>query len=98
MKTANAQQNKRSMHSHFLAVLMIATASLPSQAQNLISNSNFTGGSSSGWTTGCSVEVNPQSVYGGPSSSIYVTEIDMERCLSQQVCILPGLSYTFTYQ
>jgi hypothetical protein len=96
MNNANTLQIKRSIHSFFLAVLMIATA-LSTQAQNLVSNSNFSGGSSSGWTTGCSVEVNPQSTYGGPSGSIYVTEIDVERCLSQQVCILPGLSYTLAY-
>lgn len=68
------------------------------QAQNLVVNSNFAGGSTTGWSTASSIEINPQSTYGGPSSSIYVTEIDNERSLSQQVCILPGLSYTFTYQ
>ncbi|HVU53504.1 MAG TPA: T9SS type A sorting domain-containing protein [Puia sp.] len=66
-------------------------------AQNLVTNSAFTGGSSSGWSTGSSIEINPQTTYGGPSSSIYVTEIDVERSINQQVCILPGLKYTFTY-
>lgn len=98
MKNVHAREIKKSMHSHILAALLIFAVSFHTQAQNLISNSNFTGGSSTGWTTGCSVEVNPQSVYGGPSGSVYVTEIDVERCLSQQVCILPGLSYTFSYQ
>ena len=68
------------------------------QAQNLVVNSDFTGGSTTGWSTTSSIEINPQNVYGGPSSSIYVTEIDAERSLSQQVCVLRGLSYTFTYQ
>src|SRR4051794_1979145 len=66
-------------------------------AQNLVTNSSFTGGSSSGWSTGSSIEVNPQTTYGGPSSTIYVTEIDVERTINQQVCVLPGLTYTFTY-
>src|ERR1700712_4297453 len=84
---------------HFIIIAAFFTFSIRSlHAQNLVVNSNFTGGSSTGWSTGSSIEINPQSVYGGPSSSIYVTEIDMERSLSQQVCILPGLSYTFTYQ
>ncbi|HEY4205840.1 MAG TPA: T9SS type A sorting domain-containing protein [Puia sp.] len=68
------------------------------QAQNLVVNSDFASGSTTGWSTSSSMEVNPQSVYGGPSSSIYVTEVDYERTLNQQVCILPGLKYTFTYQ
>jgi hypothetical protein len=68
------------------------------QAQNLVVNSNFTNGSTTGWSTSSSMEVNPQNVYGGPSSSVYVTEVDNERTLNQQVCILPGLKYSFTYQ
>ena len=68
------------------------------QAQNLVVNPDFTGGSTTGWSTASSIEVNPQTTYGGPSSSIFVTEVDAERSLSQQVCILRGLSYTFTYQ
>jgi len=68
------------------------------QAQNLVTNSNFTGGSSTGWSTSSTIEVNPQTTYGGPSSSIYVTELDVERTINQQVCIMPGLTYTLTYQ
>jgi|GEM_PF-1400921 hypothetical protein len=81
-----------------LATIIALTGPFFARAQNLVTNSNFTGGSSSGWSTDCSIEINPQSTYGGPSSSIYVTEIDVERCMNQQVCILPGLSYTFSFQ
>jgi len=81
-----------------LATTLALTGPFFARAQNLVTNSNFTGGSSTGWSTDCSIEINPQSTYGGPSSSIYVTEIDNERCMNQQVCILPGLSYTFSFQ
>ena len=67
-------------------------------AQNLVTNSSFAGGASTGWSTSASIEINPQTTYGGPSSSIYVTELDNERNISQQVCVLPGLTYTFSYQ
>ncbi|MES1250173.1 MAG: DUF642 domain-containing protein, partial [Chitinophaga rupis] len=67
-------------------------------AQNLVTNSAFAGGSFTGWSTSSSYEINAQSVYGGPSSSIYATEIDNERTVNQQVCILPGLTYTLTYE
>jgi len=80
-----------------LALLFATTGVLPAYSQNLVTNSNFSGGSSTGWSTGCTIEVNPQTAYGGPGGSIYVTEIDVERCINQQVCILPGLTYTFTY-
>ena len=86
----------------FLAsVLLSATFILAAghlQAQNLVVNSNFTGGLSTGWSTTSSIEINPQSVYGGPSSVSYVTEMDVEHTMNQKVCVLPGLSYTFTYQ
>jgi hypothetical protein len=79
------------------ALLLLAGSSLL-PAQNLVTNPSFAGGSFSGWSTSCTVEVNPETTYGGPSSTIYVTEIDIERCINQQVCILPGLNYTFTFQ
>lgn len=86
----------------FYGLVMAATLQLISvttaDGQNLVTNSNFSGGSSSGWSTSSSIEVNPQTTYGGPSSTIYVTEIDVERSINQQVCVLPGLTYTFTYQ
>lgn len=82
----------------FLAMTVVGVHGLNLQGQNLVVNSDFTDGSSSGWSTSSSIEINPQTIYGGPSSSVYVSEIDVERTLNQQVCILPGLSYTLTYQ
>jgi len=82
----------------FLAMIVVGMHVSNLQGQNLVVNSDFTGGSSSGWSTSSSIEINPQTIYGGPSSSVYVSEIDVERTLNQQVCILPGLSYTLTYQ
>ncbi|HXO75754.1 MAG TPA: DUF642 domain-containing protein, partial [Puia sp.] len=87
------------MKTYNIIIAALFTLSIHSlQAQNLVVNSAFAGGSTTGWSTSSSIEINPQSTYGGPSSSIYVTEIDMERSLSQQVCVLKGLTYTFTYQ
>ncbi len=95
MKKLNPKQTKYLM----VAVLAILVCPTIACAQNLVSNSNFSGGSYTGWTpnSGSSIETNPETTYGGPSGSIYVTEIDVERTLNQQVCILPGLSYTFSY-
>jgi len=98
MKTFHPVKATRLLSSLILAGALILVNTPGLQAQNLVTNSNFTGGSYTGWSTSSSIEVNPQTTYGGPSSSIYVTEIDVERTLNQQVCILPGLSYTFTYQ
>ncbi|MDP4130265.1 MAG: T9SS type A sorting domain-containing protein [Bacteroidota bacterium] len=78
--------------------LLILTTASGVHAQNLVVNSNFTGGSSTGWSTSSSIEINPQSVYGGTSSTAYATELDVERTINQKVCILSGLSYTLTFQ
>ena len=69
----------------------------PVLAQNLVVNSGFTS-STTGWTTLCTTELNPETTYGGSSSTNFVTEIDVERCINQQVCILPGATYRFTYR
>jgi hypothetical protein len=42
--------------------------------------------------------VNPESVYGGSSATNNVTEIDMERCLDQNICIMPGVTYVFSFK
>jgi len=65
-------------------------------AQNLTTNSSFSNGST-GWTGSCSVEVNPETVYGGLNASNNVTEIDEERCLDQNVCIMAGVTYKLTF-
>jgi hypothetical protein len=80
-----------------VCTLLMLTIAFGLHAQNLVVNSNFTGGSSAGWSTSGSLEINPQSVYGGTSSD-YSTELDVERTINQKVCILPGLSYTLTFQ
>lgn len=80
----------------FAAILQLTSITVL-HAQNLVTNSDFAGGSSTGWSTSSSLEINPSSVYGGPSSSLYVTELDKERTINQEVCILPGLTYTLTY-
>src|SRR5690349_5541906 len=84
---------KPSTQKHLIAkfILAITIIILPlfMSAQNLTTNSSFNNGST-GWTSSCSVEVNPETTYGGTNASNYVTEIDMERCLDQNICILPG--------
>lgn len=92
------KQSATLFNSLILAATLQLTGVAGLHAQNLVTNSDFAGGSSTGWSTSSSIEINPQTTYGGPSSSIYVTEIDVERTINQQVCILPGLTYTFTYQ
>lgn len=77
--------------------LLMLTTAFAVHAQNLVVNSDFAGGSSTGWSTSSSIEINPQSVYGGGSSA-YSTELDVERTINQKVCILSGLSYTLTFQ
>jgi hypothetical protein len=67
------------------------------QAQNLITNSSFSNGTT-GWNGSCSVEVQTESAYGGPDVSNYVTEIDGTTCIDQNVCIMPGFTYTLTFR
>jgi len=72
-------------------------APLAIMGQNLVSNSGFSSGSTS-WATNCSIEVNPETAYGGTNGSNYTTEIDVERCFNQDICILPGLTYSFSFK
>ena len=69
----------------------------PVLAQNLAVNGGFTSGTT-GWTTLCTTELNPETTYGGSSLTNFVTEIDVERCINQQVCILPATTYRFSYK
>ncbi|OQP57560.1 carbohydrate binding domain-containing protein [Niastella populi] len=87
-------------NSTLATVALIITSillSLYSPAQNLITNSNFSNGAT-GWNGGCIVEIHPEPVYGGPNASNYVTEIDGETCLDQNVCIMPGFTYQLTFR
>jgi len=85
------------MNTKFTLIVAIILLPLFMEAQNLVTNSSFSNGST-GWTGGCSVEVNTENVYGGPSSINYVTEIDMERCLDQNICIMPGVTYVLSFK
>jgi hypothetical protein len=67
-------------------------------AQNLITNSGFDGGSTTGWSSSCSMEVYPENTYGGSSSTNYATEIDKERCLDQTICVMPGVTYNLSFK
>lgn len=66
-------------------------------AQNLTTNSSFSNGST-GWSSSCSVEINPETVYGGSNASNNVTEIDEETCLDQNVCIMAGVTYVLSFK
>jgi hypothetical protein len=91
--------NPLKQNSALTFALIIAGIFLPFclSAQNLITNSNFSNGTT-GWNGGCTVEIHTEPVYGGPDASNYVTEIDGETCLDQNVCIMPGYTYQLTFR
>jgi hypothetical protein len=92
MKTTNALLKT-------LALLLTIGAfafSTGASAQNLITNPGFENGTT-GWSTDCSMEINPEPVYGGTTSSNAVTEIDAERCFNQQVTVSAGAIYDFSF-
>jgi len=64
-------------------------------AQNLIVNSNFSQGTT-GWNAPCSMEVYPETAYGGPDASKNVTEIDRERCINQKICVMDNTTYVIS--
>ncbi len=65
-------------------------------SQNLVVNGDFSSGNASWNNGGCTLEVNSQSVYGGSTSDL-LGEIDAASCAQQTICIVPGLSYTLSY-
>lgn len=79
----------------FIIALFMAPAFV--SAQNLITNSDFSNGTT-GWSSSCSMEVYAETVYGGSNSSNYVTEIDEERCLDQTICVFPGVTYNLSFR
>jgi hypothetical protein len=62
-------------------------------AQNLVKNSGFNSGTTS-WNTSCSMEIYPETAYGGPDPGNQVTEIDIERCFNQDICVADNTTYT----
>lgn len=80
-----------------LLTITVLVASFAVSAQtNLVVNPGFTNGTQ-GWSTNCSIEINPEHVYGGVSSNP-VSEIDIERCLHQEVATSAGAIYDFSFK
>jgi len=92
------RKNMKTNLPHCVVITGLLLSLLPSfgNAQNLVSNSDFN--AFTAWNTSCSIEVNPESVYGGTSATNNVTEIDMERCFNQHICVLAGTSYTLSFK
>lgn len=68
-------------------------------AQNLLQNGTFTAGGAS-WVTACtSIEASYfETTYGGTVGTNRVAEVDDESCFRQDICVLPGATYTFAMQ
>lgn len=77
--------------------LLVFNAGLLQAQTNLVQNPGFTNGTQS-WSTSCSIEINPETVYGGSDATNKVTEIDKERCLYQDIIITPGTQYNFSFK
>lgn len=99
MKTATTPNPSKQNSNISTIVLVLANLLFPFfvSAQNLVTNSSFTNGTT-GWSSSCSMEVNGETVYGGSNASNNVTEIDRERCLDQNICIMPGITYTLSFK
>src|SRR5690606_7686233 len=81
----------------FAAALLALAAPAADAQSNLIVNPGFSSGST-GWSTNCTIEIYAETVYGGTNASNNVTEIDKERCLHQDVAVVPGKFYTFSFR
>lgn len=99
MKTTSTQTTSTIKTNIAIYVLVIAGIFFPlfMSAQNLVTNSSFSSGTT-GWSTNCSIEVNPEVVYGGSDATNLVTEIDMERCINQNICIMAGVTYRLSFR
>lgn len=82
------------MRISIIAVLLMCNARIFSQ--NLVTNGDFSGGSSSWNNGGCTLETGPVSTYGGTGSNS-IAEIDQGSCGQQIICLIPGLSYTVRF-
>ena len=80
-----------------IALCTLLVCRMPASAQQLVTDGDFNG-SGAGWTTACtSVEAYAyETTYGGTDPTNHVAEIDDEACMYQDVCVLPGCSYTFS--
>ena len=91
------------MRLNFTAIVLILLLSMSligitnTSAQNLILNGNFNS-TTANWVTNCtSVEaIYYETTYGGTVGTNHVAEVDDESCFHQDVCVLPGASYTFS--
>lgn len=82
---------------NLLFVLLISASSL--NAQNLLNNGSFNAGTGHWNSSGMSVEINSENVYGGSSSSNPTAEIDAQVGLRQRVNnILKGYYYQFSFK
>ena len=87
-----------------LSVIILLTLSLLSfsvtgNAQNLLSNGSFNNGTTNWTSNDMAVEINPENVYGGSSSSNRTAEIDAQVGLRQRVSnVLKGYYYQLTYK
>lgn len=98
MKTATPNPSKQ--NGTFSTIcLVFASLLFPFfvSAQNLVTNSSFSNGTT-GWTGGCTVEIYPETVYGGSNASNIVTEIDQQTCVDQDVCVMAGVTYNLTFK
>ena len=82
-----------------LIVLLSFLASGSASAQNLLQNGTFSA-SGANWITSCtSIEATYfETTYGGTVGTNRVAEVDDESCFHQDICVLPGASYTFAMQ
>lgn len=72
---------------------------LNTQGQNLILNSDMHFGPVYWDNGGCNAEVGfTEDVYGGPSTTNRVAEIDIETCMRQDFCVLKGTTYTIEWR
>jgi hypothetical protein len=99
MKTATTPKPSKANPLFPKIVLIIASLFLPVlvSAQNLVTNADFSNGNTN-WTNSCTVEIYPETVYGGSNASNSVTEIDEETCIDQDVCIMAGVTYSFSFK
>lgn len=67
-------------------------------SQNLVTNGDFASGIASWNNGGCSPEVNGETSYGGSVSTNLVSEIDNITCDQQTVCVVPGITYSFSFK